>query len=48
MQLVRRIYHDRETSMHKQLNRLMLMVDDDDDDGDIGHDYHCKMLHVHQ
>jgi hypothetical protein len=34
--------------MHKQLNRLMLMVDDDDDDGDIGHDYHCKMLHVHQ
>ena len=47
MQPVKKIYHGQETSTHKQLNRLMLMVDDDGD-GDSGHDYHCKMLHVHQ
>jgi hypothetical protein len=46
MQLAMKIYHDRETSMHKQLNQLMLMVDDDVDDSE--HDYHCRMLHVHQ
>ncbi len=46
MQLVMKKYHDQETSMHKQLNQLMLMVDDDDDDSE--HSYHCKMLHVHQ
>jgi hypothetical protein len=45
MQLVMKKYHDRETSMHKQLNQLMPMVDDDDDNG---HDCHCMMLHVHQ
>ncbi len=39
-------YHDQETSMHKQLNQLMPMVDDDDDDNK--HDYHCMMMHVHQ
>lgn len=34
--------------MHKQLNQLMLMVDDGDDDDDNEHDYHCMMLHVHR
>jgi hypothetical protein len=46
MQLVMKKYHDQETSMHKQLNQLMPMVDDDDDDNK--HDYHCMMMHVHQ
>lgn len=39
-------YHDRVTSMHKQSNQLMPMVDDDDDGNE--HDYHCMMKHVHR
>ena len=48
MQLVMKKYHDQETSMHKQLNQLMPMVDGDDDDDDNEHDYHCMMLHEHR
>jgi hypothetical protein len=43
MQLVKIIDHDLETSMHRQSNQLMLVVDDEN-----VHDYRCMMLHVHQ
>jgi hypothetical protein len=43
MQLVKKIFQDLVTSMHKQSNQLMLVVDDDN-----VHDYHCMMPHVHQ
>ena len=40
-------FHGQVTSMHKQLNQLMLLVDDDGDD-DNDYDYHCTKQHGHR
>ena len=34
--------------MHKQLNQLMLLVDDGDDDDENDYDYHCTKQHEHR